>query len=187
MGPDLKQIVCQHRRAVETTQNIGFNPSVPSTECYIPNRRTTFACQWKPAVWIEVKERPEVTRDGNSSSGETEYVNLSLAITRQFRFIVWQPVRLRLTGPTTWGWNGRPEPYGWNCSCIKYINTACGSFRFSPYFNPHWRDNWNICYISLHALVVSQSACRIAHISHICWCKVLRNDSWVSSISSCPR
>ena len=48
-----------------------------------------------------MKERPEVTRDGNSSSDETEYVNLSLVLTRQFRFIVWQPVRLRLTGPTT--------------------------------------------------------------------------------------
>ena len=35
-----------------------------------------------PAVWTKVKERPEVTRDGNFRVAE--YVDIPLALTRQF-------------------------------------------------------------------------------------------------------
>ena len=69
---------CQHSRTVETAHSIGFSLSVPKTACFIPNEWTASASnECPPSGRNEVKERSEVTRDGNSSSGKVEYVGLS--------------------------------------------------------------------------------------------------------------
>ena len=68
--PDLKRIACRHGRTVETAQSMGFNQSVRSKYSVlyskIPNGWNASASQWAPAVWAEARERPEVTRGGNS-------------------------------------------------------------------------------------------------------------------------
>lgn len=58
---DLKRIVCQHSRVVETAQSVGFNLSVPNTAYYIPNGRPAPASQWAPD-WTERKSQGMVTR-----------------------------------------------------------------------------------------------------------------------------
>ena len=91
--PDLRWILRQHSRMVKMaqTQSINFIPAVPNTACYIPNGWTASASQWTPDVWTEVKERPEVTRDGNSW---VAYLNTSTLPLACFGCIEWQPIHL---------------------------------------------------------------------------------------------
>ena len=63
----MKKSETLNSRTLETAQSIGFNLSVPNTACCIPNERTASASQSVTVIWTEVKERPEVTRDGNQS------------------------------------------------------------------------------------------------------------------------
>lgn len=68
-----------HSHTVETVQHFDFNLSIPDIACYIPSRSTASASHWA-SIWIEVKERSEVTRNGNWLSGKVEYINLPLAL-----------------------------------------------------------------------------------------------------------
>ena len=64
-----------HSRTVETAHRIGFdqrywclsgfNLPASNTACYIPVEWIASASQWVSAIWAEIKERPEVTIDGN--------------------------------------------------------------------------------------------------------------------------
>ena len=97
---------------VETAQHISFSLSIPNTECYIPNGRTASASQWAPG----------------KASGRKGYCNSRVAWLNTSTFpllkpvsfgcIVWQPVRLRRTGPTEWGLNS-PLRHVRNCLCIS--------------------------------------------------------------------
>ena len=134
--PGLKRIVCQHGRMVQTAQRVGLNLSVPNTDCYSSNGWTASASPWAPT---EMKERPEVTRDGNFRVARLNTSTFAVI----FGCIVWQPVRIRRTSPTDLRMSGRFElsshPYGWHGSCIRALSGLQhrGNGRKS---NTRWRS-----------------------------------------------
>ena len=87
---------CTHR----TAESISFNMSVLNTACYIPNGSTIVASQSAPAVWTRVKERPQVTRDGNSRVVKLNAPTFTLLELTSLGGIVWQSVHRRWTGST---------------------------------------------------------------------------------------
>ena len=131
--PDLKWIICQHSLhmlwqksetvnscTVETTQSSGFNLPIPNTACCISNERTASASQSVTVIWTEVKERPEVTRDGNHwTVARLKMSTFPLLQPVSFGCIVWQPVHFRQMGLTAWSLNGPPQTYDQNCSCVS--------------------------------------------------------------------
>ena len=89
------ELYCHFSRTVVTAQSISFNLSILNAEKF-QNASTS---QWAPAVWTEVRERPEVTRDYSRVAGRLTTSTFPVS----FDCIVWQPVHLRRTGPTAWG------------------------------------------------------------------------------------
>ena len=111
---------------VETTQHISFSLSIPNTDCYIPNGRTASASQWKAS--------------GHKGCGSLEWHGwicppspsqwLYAISPVSFGCIVWQPVRLRRTGPTEWRLNSHLRPYVRNCLCISAFQLVLARPRF---------------------------------------------------------
>ena len=96
--PDLRRIVCLHSCTHRMAESISFNMSVLNTAYYVPNGSTASASQSTPAVWTRVKERPQVTRDGNSRVVKLNAPTFTLLELASVGGIVWQPVHLRWTG-----------------------------------------------------------------------------------------
>ena len=84
-----------------------------------------------------MKGRPKVTRDGNSSSGNVEYVDLPLALTRQFGCIMWQPVRL-LSKPHDAFVNG-----------IFFVPLKSQCVACPQIFHPRAESTWQNCTCSI--------------------------------------
>ena len=117
-----------------------FQP-VRSCASMLYSKRMVIICLPMSALWTEMKERSEVTRDGNSRVAKrlnTPTLPLPLLWLVGFGCIVCQPAYLRRKGPTAWGLNGPPQSYGRNISCISTFRgeyrlpTAAGCATFLP-------------------------------------------------------
>ena len=109
--PDLKRNVCQYSHTVQTTQNIGFNLSVPNTAYYIPKRGNRIR-QPVSNLNIGLKWR----KDRRSQRMVTRVARLNTST-----FPLLYPVssgctvclreRVGRTVPTAWGSTGLNQPY----------------------------------------------------------------------------
>ena len=96
-------MISEKQQSKDPHKNIQTNKQKTNTEktnknTHKNNNNNNNASQCAPAVWTEVKERPEVTRDGNSRVARLNTSTFPSLQPVTVGCIVWQPVRLKRTG-----------------------------------------------------------------------------------------